>query len=158
MSDKIYSYPNASITVRIENLPEIEAAFKKLPTAVAVRTQNALEKILYKIEGTAKKLAPVNKQSGGGNLRQSIRAQMTGPLSGKVEVGAEYGIFVHEGTRPHTIEVVNRRALANKRTGQFFGRKVNHPGTKANPFLQLAVIAEDGYINDQMEAITKDII
>jgi hypothetical protein len=154
MSDKIYSYPNASITVRIENLPEVEAAFKKLPTAVAVRTQYALEKILYKIEGTAKKLAPVNH----GFLNDSIRAQMTGPLSGKVEVGVKYGIFVHEGTRPHVIQAVNKKALANARTKQFFGKRVNHPGTKANPFLQLAVIAEEGYINDQMEAITKDII
>lgn len=128
----------AQVKITIKNMDAILLAWKVAPRKMAEGVHTAIAKTVLKIEREAKREAPVNKVRGGGNLRQSISSRMTGMASGVVEVGAEYGVFVHEGTRPHTITVRGRKVLANKRTGQVFGRTVNHPGTKANPFLQRA--------------------
>jgi hypothetical protein len=54
--------------------------------------------------------------------------------------------FIEYGTAPHVITVqkaapatLPRKGLANKETGQFFGKKVNHPGTAPHPFLRPAL-------------------
>jgi hypothetical protein len=60
-------------------------------------------------------------------------------ISGAVQAGgglAPYAKFVHDGTAPHRIEAVNRKALAfiiGNRT--VFAKYVNHPGTAPRPFL-----------------------
>lgn len=129
----------ADIKVTIVNAEAIKATFQKYPREMSTELHSAIGKSIKQVQSKAMREAPVNKQSGGGNLRQSIRASMTGALSGVVEVGVQYATYVHDGTRPHIIEVRNKKVLANSRTGQVFGRKVNHPGTRANPFLQRAV-------------------
>ena len=144
---------NDGITITIENFDKIRATFEKKPAKMLKELGVAIEKVLIKVNNTAMREAPVNKQSGGGNLRQSIHYSMTGVASGRVEVtGAggsphPYAVFVHEGTRPHIIRVAVKKTLANKRTGQIFGKVVRHPGTKANPFLQRAVDQENDFIN-----------
>lgn len=149
----------AKVSIKIKNIDAIMLAWKLAPANLVKNVHEAIQKTVLKIESNAKKEAPVNKGTGGGNLRQSIKGSMTGTASGVVEVGAEYGIFVHEGTRPHIIQARNARVLANKRTSQFFGQTVKHPGTKANPFLQRAVDnAEsdiDGYFIKAVQSIFK---
>lgn len=125
----------------------IMLAWQQAPMRLANEVHVAIQKTVLKVEANAKREAPVNKRTAGGNLRQSIRSSMSGPASGVVEVGSEYGLYVHEGTKPHMIRAKNRRSLANTRTGQFFGRTVNHPGTRANPFLQRAVDVSEGDID-----------
>jgi len=49
-----------------------------------------------------------------------------------------YPLFVHEGTAAHVIMPKNKKALLwNKDIG--YRKKVNHPGTKANPYFKRAV-------------------
>jgi hypothetical protein len=52
--------------------------------------------------------------------------------------GAPIGLFAELGTPPHVIESHGDYPLRSK-TGQVFGRKVNHPGTKAQPHLRPAL-------------------
>jgi hypothetical protein len=50
--------------------------------------------------------------------------------------------FVNFGTVPHIIEAVNANALAFywEKVGDFvFFKRVKHPGTKANPFVERAI-------------------
>lgn len=101
----------------------------------------------YSIQAKAKEEAPVKK----GFLRNSIDViiQNSG-VTGQIIVKRNYGIFVHEGTRPHIILPKNKRVLAwrgmsisGKRSKEYtFASKVNHPGTKANPFLARAADKE----------------
>lgn len=139
------------ITVKIKDFDKIKRAWKEAPQKMTSEIHTAVGKTVLKVENEAKREAPVNRQSGGGNLRQSIRGSITGTASGVVEVGANYAVPVHEGTRPHKIVARNKKALANKRTGQFFGRVVNHPGTAANPFLERAVENSQGDIDVYFE-------
>lgn len=138
-----------TITVEIKNIDEIMRVVQQAPFKMTRNLSIAIERIIGKIESGAKREAPVNKQSGGGNLRQSISGQMTGGLSGRVDVKASYGIFVHEGTRSHPISIRYKKVLANKRMGQFFGKIIDHPGTKANPFLQRAVDKNTKFIDQE---------
>lgn len=48
------------------------------------------------------------------------------------DLGFGYEFLVANGTRPHVITAKNAKVLTNG--SKFFGKKVNHPGTKANPF------------------------
>lgn len=138
-----------TITLKIQNLAEIKRVFEKAPAKMAIEINGAIKRILTKLESTTKKEAPVNKRSGGGNLRQSITTKMTGLASGVLQVKANYAAAVHEGTRPHIIRIREKRVLADKRAGQIFGTVVQHPGTRANPFIQRAIDQEQSFINSE---------
>lgn len=137
------------LTIKVNNLDAIRGAFKAAPAKMTVNLHRAIDRIVTRIEADTKKEAPVNKQGGGGNLRQSIRGYTTGIGRGVVEVTARYAGWVHDGTRPHIIRITNRRVLANRRTGQIFGTVVKHPGTRANPFLQRAIDKNRAFIDKE---------
>jgi len=146
-----------TLKIEVKNYKEISEAFKKSPVEITKRLNVAVEKIITKLESTTKREAPVNKESGGGNLRQSISSKMTGISRGVVEVSALYSIYVHEGTRPHMIRVVNKKVLANRRRGRVFGKVVKHPGTKKNPFLERAMEREQSFINQEFEKVIDNL-
>lgn len=126
------------MSVQVKGLKEFTAALKKSPELTVTELNKAIARSIGLLQNQTIKEAPVNKVAMGGNLRQSVKSAMLSKLRGEVAVNAKYSIYVHEGTAPHTI-VARGRTLYNKRSGQFFGKKVNHPGTRANPFLQRAI-------------------
>lgn len=79
-----------------------------------------------------------------GKLANSTRFQIKGTAEDQVleirqgartQQGVLYRPFVTQGTRPHEIRPVTAKALrfvVNGRT--VFAKKVNHPGTKPNPY------------------------
>jgi len=88
----------------------------------------------------AKILAPVKT----GRLRGSIKSKRSGffSLRPKVTVysNVAYAGFVNDGTRPHTIRPRRAKALRFRVGGRIvYARVVNHPGTKARPFLDRAL-------------------
>ena len=75
-----------------------------------------------------------------GRLRGSITHQMERKLAlpiGYVGTNVKYAKGLEFGTPPHTIRVKNAKVLASK--GQFFGKKVKHPGTAPRPFMRPAL-------------------
>lgn len=78
-----------------------------------------------------------------GKLAKSIKPQLTSASTGLVmRVGSDNKIALlhHEGTRRHRIVARNARALAFVWHGRLvFFRSVNHPGTRANPYLVVAM-------------------
>lgn len=142
-----------SVILTIKNLDEIERMFKKAPGKMLDGIHKAIQRSILIIERNAKREAPVNKGTGGGTLRQSIKSKMSGRATGEVSVEAKYAMFVHEGTRPHVIRPTRMKALANTREGKFFGRLVMHPGTQPNPFLERAVKQSEDDINREFDKI-----
>jgi hypothetical protein len=76
-----------------------------------------------------------------GNLRAGITSDVE--IRGELLVGvtrasASYAVAVHEGTRPHEIDAPTGRVLAWQPPGgpPAFATRVQHPGTKARPFLR----------------------
>lgn len=85
----------------------------------------------------ARQFAPVGKT---GNLRRLIRVEQARTLVGRFESGydvvsaASYSKFVHDPTRAHTIHG-NPLLVFQIGSQTIFTPKVEHPGTKGNPFL-----------------------
>lgn len=96
------------------------------------------------IERDAKRYCPVDT----GALRDSIENHLEGhdlivSASGGAD-GRTYAVYVELGTRPHVIESHGDYPLRNRETGQAFGRRVSHPGTRAQPFLRPALYQSRG--------------
>lgn len=145
------------VTANIVNLDEIKRALRARPEAARREIDLAIQKSIIKVERDAKRLAPVNKLTGGGNLRQSIQSSQQ-QLKGVVQAKVKYAAAVEFGTRPHTIVAKNGKVLANKRTGQFFGKTVNHPGTRAQPYLTPAVTQNQENIKGYFLQAMKNIL
>lgn len=128
-----------NIRVTINGLEGFADGVRKAPQLTAGELSKAVQKSVLQIQNQAIKEAPVNKGPGGGNLRQNIRTHMISRLAGVIEALAPYSLFVHEGTAAHTIVPVNKKVLADRRTGQIFGTLVHHPGTRPNPFFARAI-------------------
>lgn len=81
-----------------------------------------------------------------GYLRSSCRKWRM--PDGSVIVGptAPYGVYVNDGTPAHDIDSHGPWPLRNRATGQVFGPHVNHPGTRANPFIRNSLGAIAGAV------------
>jgi hypothetical protein len=103
----------------------------------------------------AKRRAPVSPRGSGGRPSGYLRSKIAwelhrGPLGLYVDIaspartpqGEPYGLFMEVGTRPHVIRPKNPRDWlrwigADGRV--HFAKKVNHPGTRAQPHLRPAL-------------------
>lgn len=107
-------------------------------TVNALAGKQMLE-VARQVQARAKVLAPVNS----GRLRGSIKIKRGISLRGPkqtVYTNVEYAPYVENGTRPHVIRPRTKKALRFRVGGQFvIVAKVNHPGTRAQPFLSRAV-------------------
>jgi hypothetical protein len=98
-----------------------------------------------KVRQEAIRLAPRSKGRGGGTLRSHIVKRL-GVFNSRdcyfvgVPDSVPYAIYVSRGTAPHVIYGNPLLAFFWAKTGRtMFLRKVNHPGTKPNPYLQNAL-------------------
>lgn len=90
----------------------------------------------------SKVMTPVDTGRLRANTRVVIETRALG-VTGSLVNTVDYARFVHDGTQPHVIRPKNRRgrngrdpALRFRVGGQVvYARVVNHPGTRARPFL-----------------------
>lgn len=99
------------------------------------------------VQNRARELCPVDT----GRLRSSIvhRVETHGRAVGVVVgTNVSYGSDVEYGTKPHVILPKNKKALYWKGARHPVG-KVNHPGTRAQPFMRpaLAIAADRLAVN-----------
>lgn len=141
-----------SVTIRVEGLKELSVRLKKLDSDVRRKElDNAGRAGARLIRDTAKLLAPTRS----GLLHDAIifRKQRdkstTYSTTYAVGIGSKawYAHFIEYGTAPHTIRAKRARVLAQRPTsfvvtrqtvGGVFGTVVEHPGTRAQPFLRPA--------------------
>lgn len=109
----------------------------RLPGGIVYRD---MERRLRRVEAEAIRRAPGSMKQG---IRVSIGPGPGGDFRGTVRSTHPASIYVLNSTRPHRIEP--RRpggVLRFTVNGQVvYARFVNHPGTKAQPFLQEALRA-----------------
>lgn len=108
------------------------------------RVRDALNDAGDIVQRGAEARAPVSDDGSGlnppGHLKASIHVR---PDHSKhhvdVVADADYALYVELGTVPHVIRSHGNYPLRNQKTGQVFGREVQHPGTEAQPFLRPAL-------------------
>jgi hypothetical protein len=84
-----------------------------------------------------------------GDLVSTIRTYYPGKLNGIVIIGGnsrlatdvDYWAYVEYGTAPHWIDSHGDWSLRSD-DGRYFGRRVWHPGTRANPFMRRALMQQ----------------
>jgi hypothetical protein len=97
-----------------------------------------------KVEALAKRLAPVDTGRLAGSI-VTVQINVGGKPGAGVGTNVEYALYVHDGTRAHPIAPKRAKVLRFKAGGSVvFTSKVNHPGTKAVPFLENALVAAAG--------------
>lgn len=84
----------ANIDIKIENINEIRAAFRKAPLVMTQNLDRAIKRSLLSIQAISMRNTPVRT----GQLRASHTTRFT-PLMGVLQPTAHYAIYVHDGTR-----------------------------------------------------------
>ena len=114
----------------------------------------------------------MNSKIKSGNLIRGIRPSIfNNGLTGEVTSKASYSEAYESGTRPHGIRVRNKRVLAGPLRGAppgwgvgkssramgfaTYGKRVQHPGTRAHPFMEPAWRYAVDYFDKQLAAIFK---
>ena len=123
-----------NLKIEIKNLDKIKKALAKSPMTIGKYVNEAIQKSIYQIERTTKPKIPFGASGG---LKGSFFTQFS-TLRGAIGWGAQYAIFVHEGTRPHWTSVKNLEEWAAKKGINPYAvqRSIARKGTKAQPFLK----------------------
>jgi hypothetical protein len=109
----------------------------RLPGGLVYRN---MERRVRRVEAEAIRLAPGSMKLG---IRVSIQRGPDGDFRGVIRSTHPASIYVLNGTRPHMIFPRRPGGVLRFTVGGrvVYARYVNHPGTKAQPFLQQALRA-----------------
>ena len=123
------------LTLDFSDFKEFARVFEQSPQITIRETKIALKKSTFLLEAGSKREAPVDT----GRLRSSI-VSVVNPLVGTVTPTVKYALSVHEGSKAHDIRPKKAKTLRYKSGGRIvFARKVRHPGTRSNPFMDRAL-------------------
>ncbi len=139
--------------IQIQGLPQLIAGLQQAPSIAAPILQRALsasQAILAM--NTTRETVPWRT----GFLVQTFQAVLTlGML--RWYPTASYARFVQFGTAPHTIYPKNGKALYWPGAAHPV-KSVNHPGTRANPFMERIVAAATPEINETFGTALEQIV
>ena len=140
--------------IKIENLNELRAAFKKASDITDKELQSATKNAGKLILATEKNEVPIKT----GQLRRSITLEYR-PITATITPTVKYALPVHEGSRPHIITPKRKSVLAFKIGGKMvFARRVNHPGNKPNKFVERTVNRTESPVNALFSKAMDNII
>lgn len=150
----MYNMAATLFEIKIENLSQLTKALRNYPAIAAPVLQRAIEGTGFVFQKNTLKNDPVPWRTG--NLLQSFRFRSS-PGEARWSPTANYASFVEFGTRPHVIMPRRRKMLrwtVGSTTGRYvtsrsgrqryqggqsgsyvFAQRVNHPGTRAQPFM-----------------------
>lgn len=118
-----------------------------MPTEVRINkaalTRHAQGEAVKLIRRGQRQVIAAAKQKAPWDTGALSKSHVEGPIKttrsrvlAEVAATQEYGLAVHEGTRPHVIHPRKAKALSwQSGQGRVFARSVNHPGTKPRPWL-----------------------
>lgn len=140
-------------TIEVEGLDRVRQNFDRADLIIRGAINRTMRRIGKLMVPVLKGVTPVVT----GKLKNSTRFQILGaPDTQVLQIrqgarsveGAFYGEFVRKGTAPHVIVPRRGKALRFMIGGQVvFARRVNHPGTAANPYNVRALSSARSRIN-----------
>ncbi len=146
-----------AIDVQIEGVEKLRSALARYPRIAPTIFAKAINASLAAVESQATDQMlqfRTPRALRTGRLRSSFATgrHLATPsnLVGSIGPTVIYAKFVEYGTQPHVIIAKNAKVLANRKTGQIFGKVVHHPGSRANPFMERLAAAATPTINKIM--------
>ena len=118
------------IKIDSSDLNKFSVMLRELPDEIKDNVRKVVKNSAFNIERNAKSSASVKT----GHLRRSISTKM-GDMEATIHTSnLKYAPMVEFGTRPHIIRAKNKKALYWKGATHPV-KQVNHPGSKAKPYL-----------------------
>ena len=141
------------IKINVDEIDKFAVELIELSEKSRDNVQKAVKKSAFNIEANAKKNLAANKSVVTGHLRRSIATKM-GDLEATIHTSnVKYAVIVEKGSKAHVIRPKNKKALYWKGATHPV-KQVNHPGSKAKPYLEPAFESEkDKFIENLKEAI-----
>ena len=116
------------MAIDLRGVRQLQTRFKAVQRAPV----NIMRTLGLRAVKEQKSLAPVRT----GNLRRTIHLASATASEAVTVASARYAGVVERGSAPHVIVPRRRKALRFKGTGGVvFAKRVNHPGTKPQPFM-----------------------
>ena len=114
------------------------------------KIQNVIKNSAMTIEKNAKSNLTSNKSVKTGHLRRGIATDI-GNMEATIHTSnIKYAPMVEKGTKSHIIKAKNKKALYWK-GAKHPAKQVNHPGSKAKPYLIPAFEKETPYFLKKLE-------
>ena len=140
--------------IKIKSLDQLRKSFEISPKTVGKELERATKSSGKFILRTEKEEVPVKTAQ----LKRSITLDYR-PISASIYPTVKYALPVHEGRKPSTIYPRRKKVLRFKINGKWiFAKKINHPGSKANKFVDRTVRKSDRPINNFFDKALKNII
>ena len=142
------------IKINADELNKFSVEVIKLSDEVEEDVKKVVKNSAFNIEKNAKSNLTKNKSVATGHLRRGISTDIKGLGATIHTSNIKYARGVEEGTRSHIIRPKNKKALYWK-GAKHPVKKVNHPGSKAKPYLIPAFEKEkDQFLEKLKEVIS----
>ena len=138
------------IKIDSTDLNKFSVILRELPDEIKNDVRKVVKNSAFNIERNAKSSVNVNT----GHLRRSISTKM-GDMEAIIHTSnLKYAPMVEFGTRPHIIRAKNKKALYWKGASHPV-KQVNHPGSKAKPYLIPAFEKEKDQFLEKLKEVIK---
>ena len=138
------------IKIDSTDLNKFSVILRELPDEIKNDVRKVVKNSAFNIERNAK--SSVNVKTG--HLRRSISTKM-GDMEATIHTSnLKYAPMVEFGTRPHIIRAKNKKALYWKGASHPV-KQVNHPGSKAKPYLIPAFEKEKDQFLEKLKEVIK---
>ena len=136
---------------------DLEKILKKFNNdeKIMKKASNIVKKTLYNIEKDAKQNLDANGNVDTGRLKGSITTNIIGQFNGEVGTNVKYAEIIESGSRPH---IINGNPYLYWEGAEHPVKQVNHPGTKAYPYMEPAAIKNEKKFNQDLEKLIKEIL
>ena len=138
------------IKIDSSDLNKFSVILRELPGEIKDDVRKVVKNSAFNIERNAKSSASVKT----GHLRRSISTKM-GDMEATIHTSnLKYAPMVEFGTRPHIIRTKNKKALYWKGATHPV-KQVNHPGSKAKPYLIPAFEKEKDQFLEKLKEVIR---
>ena len=138
------------IKIDSTDLNKFSVILRELPDEIKNDVRKVIKNSAFNIERNAKSSASVKT----GHLRRSISTKM-GDMEATIHTSnLKYAPMVEFGTRPHIIRAKNKKALYWKGATHPV-KQVNHPGSKAKPYLIPAFEKEKDQFLEKLKEVIR---
>ena len=142
------------IRVDYSDLNKLTVSLRKLSDEAESNVNKAIKDSAFNIQRSAMSNLASNGSVKTGHLRRSISVDM-GNLEATIHTSnVKYAVMVEKGAKAHIIKPKSKKALYWKGASHPV-KQVNHPGSKAKPYLIPAFEKEVPYFVDKLKDVVK---
>ena len=142
------------IKINADELNKFSVEVIKLSNEVEEDVKKVVKNSAFSIEANAKSNLTKNKSVDTGHLRRGIATDIKGLGATIHTSNIKYAPGVEYGTKAHIIRPKNKKVLYWK-GAKHPVKKVNHPGSKAKPFLIPAFNQEKDQFLEKLKEVIK---